>query len=387
MERIKIYAKTLEEEAKLQIEEMVSSKAYNDCIIRIMPDCHAGSGCTIGTVVELKDKVVPNTVGVDIGCGMLVYELGNIEVDLVKLDEVINKYIPSGFNIHEKQISNFDSIKKLKCFDIVDINMATRSIGTLGGGNHFIELNEDNDGNKYLVIHSGSRNLGVRVCKYYQNIATTKDIEKSRRIQEVISTLKEQGRERDIQKALKEINGKNTEKGLEYLESEYLANYLHDMKVCQRYASVNRENIGITILSKMNIEPISSFQTIHNYIDINSFILRKGAVSAEKGEKLIIPINMKDGSLICIGKGNEDWLNSAPHGAGRLMSRKKAKASISLNEFEKSMDGIYSTSICENTIDESPMAYKPMDEIIECITDTVDIVNIIKPLYNFKAKE
>lgn len=366
---------------------MSSCDAYKDCTIRIMPDCHAGSGCTIGTVIKLKDKIVPNTVGVDVGCGMFVAELGNVDVDLNKLDEIINTYVPSGFNIHERALTDLEELSMLHCKDAIDFDIANRSIGSLGGGNHFIELNVDESGDKYLVIHSGSRNLGVRICKYYQDIAIKRNDTKAIAVNEVISRLKSEGRERYIQKELQSLKVPSFNKDLAYLLGEDAKKYMGDMLIAQYYASVNRFYIADIILQKMDLEYISCFQTIHNYIELSSNILRKGAVSARKGEKLIIPINMRDGSLICIGKGNAGWLNSAPHGAGRLMSRKKAKQSITLDEFEKSMSGIYSSSICQNTIDESPMAYKSMDEIMECISDTVEVVNVIKPIYNFKAKD
>lgn len=386
-ERLKIYAKTIEKEALKQIQTMSESEAYKDCKIRIMPDCHAGTGCTIGTVIELKDKVVPNTVGVDIGCGMLVVPLLCKDIDLKELDEVINEYIPSGFAYHNEAIVEDNDLSGLLCKDNVDIDLAQKQIGTLGGGNHFIEVDEDEKGRKYLVIHSGSRHLGVSVCKYYQELAYKKMKSKSRDKSEIIKQLKEEGREKEIQSVLNSLKKQDIDKDLAYLEDKNLDDYLHDMNIVQRYASLNRLTIATIISSKMTLPYFQgeAFETIHNYISRDG-ILRKGAVSAEENEGLLIPINMKDGSLLCVGKGNEDWLMSAPHGAGRLMSRKKAIESISIDDFKKSMENVYSTSVCETTIDEAPMAYKSMDEIMDCIKDTVKIHKILKPIYNFKAK-
>ena len=384
---LKIYAKTIEAEATEQIYRMAKSEAYSGCQIRIMPDCHAGKGCTVGTVIKIKDKVVPNTVGVDIGCGMLVYNLGNIDIDLKMLDDVINNYVPYGFASHDKPVSNLPSLETLRCVKAIDLNNAFRQIGTLGGGNHFIEVNVDDDGNKYLVIHSGSRHLGVEVCKYYQDLAYKNLNEMGTIKRALIDKLKKEGREKDIETEWKKISKPSCSKELAYLEGSNLEDYLYDMSIVQIYASYNRKRIAYTILSKMGIHKVvDCFETIHNYVDIPNKIVRKGSVSATNGEMLIIPINMRDGSLICMGKGNEDWLCSAPHGAGRLLSRSKAKELLDMEDFKASMDGIYTTSICESTIDEAPMVYKPMEEIIECIQPTVDIVNVIKPIYNFKAK-
>ena len=386
MERIKVFAKTIEQEALDQIKAMGESVAYKDCDIRIMPDCHAGKGCTVGTVISIKDMVIPNTVGVDIGCGMLVCELGDIDIDLQRLDKVINEYIPSGFNSHKEEQSwfNFDYFH---CIDDIDVDKAMLQIGTLGGGNHFIEVNVDSNHNKYLVIHSGSRNLGKKVCEYYQNKAyescNVTDNKVAR--ESIIKFLKARGEEHKIQDALSKLIVNKIPKDLCYLWGKDLDNYLEDIYTTQEYASENRETIANIIRKKMGWKVKSMFETIHNYIDIESRILRKGAVSAKLGEKLIIPINMRDGSLICSGKGNIDWLYSAPHGAGRLMSRKKAKEILTMDEYNKQMCDVYSTSICEGTLDEAPMAYKPIDEIVECIQPTVAILEQIRPIYNFKA--
>ena len=388
MEKLKIFAKTVEEQALQQIVGMSESEAYQECTIRIMPDCHAGSGCTVGTVIRVGERVVPNTVGVDIGCGMLVAMFKDLTPDLQQLDEVVNTLVPSGFNIHETPVAEFEPLRRLHCVSAIDISQAQRAIGTLGGGNHFIEVNRDDEGNTYLVIHSGSRNLGLRVCKFYQEKAVKEMTDISLQVRELIARMKAEGREREISEALKGIQKLEVKKDLAYLTGESLAEYLHDMVIAQEYARLNRETMLDIICRAMGITPDSVFQTIHNYIELDGeeVILRKGAVSAKAGETLIIPMNMRDGSLICVGKGNADWLCSAPHGAGRLMSRTTAHASISLEQFEASMQGIYSTSVCAETIDESPMAYKPMQEIIECIHPTVEIRKIIKPIYNFKAK-
>lgn len=393
MKDVKIFGNIVEEEARQQIEKLANYEPYKDAKIRIMPDVHAGKGCTIGTTMTIKDAITPNLVGVDIGCGMYVVPLGKVDIDLEKFDKVVNEKIPSGFNIHETPQRIFMDLNMLRCREVVDFDMAQRSIGSLGGGNHFIELNEDEEGNKYLVIHSGSRNLGVRVCNYYQKIAEKNCQNSNVDRNKIIAELKSQGRESEIQDAIKALNPNIVNKDLAHLTGEDMQNYLHDMDICQRYAELNRETIAGLILTEFDYITCyatkTPFHTIHNYIEM-SFgrqpMLRKGAVSAYRGQRLIIPMNMRDGSLLCVGKGNTDWNCSAPHGAGRLMSRKKAKEAISMVEFEKSMSEVYSTSVCESTIDEAPQAYKPMQSIIDAIHDTVDIVKIIKPIYNFKAK-
>ena len=383
---LKIYAKTIEVEAQEQVYRMAKSEAYNDCKIRIMPDCHAGKGCTVGTVIKIKDRIVPNTVGVDIGCGMLVCALGDVDIDLAKLDKVINEKIPYGFASHERSVSKYEPLMLLKCGKTIDFDNAYRQIGSLGGGNHFIEVNVDDEGNKYLVIHSGSRHLGVEVCKYYQDLAYRNLNEVGAIKKALVERLKAEGREREIESELKKFQRLKCDKELTYLEGRDLDDYLHDMTIVQGYASINRKTMTDIILKSMGLRIIDEFETIHNYVDVKNKIVRKGAVKADYGETLIIPINMRDGSLICIGRGNEDWLCSAPHGAGRLLSRSKAKELLAIEDFKAAMDGIYTTSVCESTIDEAPMVYKPMEEIIECIQPTVDIVNIIKSIYNFKAK-
>ena len=393
---LKIFTNNIEDEALKQIELLLDQKPFEKCKVRIMPDVHAGKGCVIGFTADLGNKVIPNIVGVDIGCGMLCVELGNIDIDLEKFDKVVNDYIPAGRNIREVKLTDFEKIKDLYCLrDLKETNKFNKAIGTLGGGNHFIELNVDDENNKYLVIHTGSRNMGKQVADYYQNLAIelcSGKEEMWKRKAEIITTYKEQGRKQEIQKALKELekeykgNQPELPNELCYLTGEYREDYLHDMKICQEYASLNRKYIALEILNNYGIIAMNKFETIHNYICFDDNIVRKGAIRANKGERVIIPINMRDGSIIAIGKGNEDWNNSAPHGAGRIMSRMQAKKTFQLDEFVKSMEGIYTTSVVEETIDEAPFVYKSMQEIIDNTKDTIEIEKIIKPIYNFKAK-
>lgn len=382
---VKIFAETFEYDAYEQIKRIANYEAYKDSIIRIMPDSHAGKGCTVGTTMTITDKVTPNLVGVDIGCGMLAVELKDNYIDCEKLDSVIREKVPNGFNVHERQKSTFD-FDKLLCGKHVDLERALLSIGTLGGGNHFIEMDYSEKHNKYyLVIHSGSRKLGGDVCKYYQDLAFQGANEMGKVKSELINRLKAEGREKDIESEIKKLKKPSADKELAHLWGNNFSSYLNDMEIVQRFAVLNRKTIADIIIKGMGFREESRFETIHNYIDFNRMILRKGAVSAEKGQILLIPINMRDGSLICIGKGNENWNYSAPHGAGRLMSRSKAKELISMDEFADSMNGIYTTSVNESTIDEAPHAYKSMEEIKNAIVDTVDIIDTIKPIYNFKA--
>ena len=413
MRDLKIFTDNIEQEAIDQINTLLEQPAFTDCKVRIMPDVHAGAGCVIGFTADLGDKVIPNIVGVDIGCGMFTVELGRIDtgingktdsnianyvtdIDYEKLDNVIRTCIPSGRNVHEEINYIFPELKNLRCYNkLKNIDWLERSMGTLGGGNHFIEIDEGFEGRKYLVIHTGSRNLGKQVADYYQNLAVELMIGRDKLAYErdrLIAEYKDQGRSSEIQDAIKELRNtwrKKTNdipKELCYLTGKYRDDYIYDMKICQRFAKQNRLMIALKIMLSMGWYSIDLFETVHNYID-ESNMIRKGAISAKKGEKVLIPINMRDGSLLCVGKGNEDWNCSAPHGAGRIMSRSKARESISMESFRESMTGIYTTSVCESTIDESPMAYKPMDEIINNIKDTVDILDVLKPVYNFKASE
>lgn len=365
----KVFTDNLEDETVSQIVNLLNQEFIKDSSIRIMPDTHAGTGCTVGTTMTITDKVVPNLVGVDIGCGMETAVLKNKNIELQRLDKIIHKYIPAGFEIREKEHKYNEDInlEELYCRDFVNIKRAKLSLGTLGGGNHFIEVNKDEEGKLYLVVHTGSRNLGKQIAEFYQNEAY------------------EQLKSEHINKVNKDKL--SIDRNLAYIEGKPLENYLHDMNIAQNYAILNRKAILNIIAKEMKLNIEDSFTTIHNYIDVDYKILRKGAISAKLGERCIIPMNMRDGSLICIGKGNSDWNYSAPHGAGRLMSRRKAKESITLSEFKKSMTGVYSTTVNKSTIDESPFAYKPMDEIIKNMEDAVDILKVIKPIYNFKAAE
>lgn len=384
---VKIFAETFEYEAYEQIKRLANYEAYQNSIIRIMPDSHAGKGCTVGTTMTITDKVTPNLVGVDIGCGMLTIELKDKYIDCEKLDLIIRTKVPNGFNVHEKQKATFD-FESLICAKHVDLERALLSIGSLGGGNHFIEVDysEKND-RYYLVIHSGSRKLGGDVCKYYQDLAFQGANEMKKVREDLITRLKEEGRVQDIEREIKNLKKPIADKELAHLSGDNFRSYLNDMEIVQRFAMLNRKTMAAIIIKEMGFQEESRFETIHNYIDFKRMILRKGAVSAELGEKLLIPINMRDGSLICIGKGNEDWNYSAPHGAGRLMSRSKAKEMLSMDEFINSMNGIFTTSVSTSTIDEAPQAYKSIEEIRSAITDTVDIIDTIKPIYNFKASE
>ena len=385
----KVFTDNIENEAMAQILELCNQEFVKDSIIRIMPDTHAGAGCTIGTTMTVSDKIVPNLVGVDIGCGMETIKLKQKEIDFEKLDKIIYNYIPSGFDIRKKEhkyVENID-FDSLACKKHVDLERARLSVGTLGGGNHFIEVNKDRNGILCLVVHTGSRHLGKQVAEYYQELAYAELTDISRLKAEIVKKLKTEGREKEIQDEIQKISPAKINKQLAYVQGESYKNYLHDMKIIQLYAVYNRKAIVDEIINRMGFEIEEQFTTIHNYIDLDSMILRKGAISARKGEKVLIPINMRDGSLICIGKGNKDWNYSAPHGAGRLMSRRKAKQTITLEEFKKTMEGIYTTTVNKSTLDECALAYKPMDEIINNIQDTVEIVDIIIPLYNFKASE
>lgn len=384
---VKVFAETFEYEAYEQIKALANYEAYRDSVIRIMPDAHAGKGCTVGTTMTIKDKVTPNLVGVDIGCGMLTVELRDKQIDCAKLDAVIREKVPNGFNIHERPKSAF-RFDELRCAKHVDLERALHSIGSLGGGNHFIEVDYSEKEDKYyLVIHTGSRKLGGDVCKYYQDLAFQGMNEMKKVRNALIDKLKAEGREKDIQAEIKKLKKPSANKELAHLSGNDFLDYLHDMEMVQAFAVLNRKTIADIIIREMGFHEADRFETIHNYIDFTRLILRKGAVSAEFGERLLIPINMRDGSLICIGKGSPDWNYSAPHGAGRLMSRSRAKEMLSMEEFRNSMDGIYTTSVNESTIDEAPQAYKSMDEIKSAITDTVEVIDTIKPIYNFKASE
>lgn len=394
----KIFTDIIDEKAVEQIQTLCNQEFTKDAKIRIMPDAHAGVGCVIGFTANLGELVIPNIVGVDIGCGMLTVDLKDSQIDLEKLDQIIRKYIPSGTSVHSGRIMRFDKLQELYCYrELKDSKRIERSIGTLGGGNHFIEVDVDENNHSYLVIHTGSRNLGKQVAQYYQNLAYDLMAGKDDLLlkqEQLIVDYKKQGRKDELQEAIKELRKNFIAKEVQlpkelcYLSGKYRDQYLHDMAICQEYATLNRQMIAKIILKQLldrSLEEFDYFETIHNYIDHDENIMRKGAVSAKLNEKILIPINMRDGSLICLGKGNEEWNQSAPHGAGRLYSRQKAKELFSLNEFEDQMQGIYSTSINQHTLDECPMAYKSMDDIVNNIGETATIIQVIKPIYNFKA--
>lgn len=387
----KIFTDVVDEASIAQVLLLLNQEFVSESRIRLMPDVHAGAGCTVGTTMTISDKIVPNLVGVDIGCGMETIRIKERHIEWQKLDKLIYERIPSGFNVREKTHRYFDQInlEDLLCYKHINAGRAEKSLGTLGGGNHFIEADRDDDGNIYVVVHSGSRHLGLEVANFYQqegyrslNGSAQKDVDR------LVADLKMQGKERNIQKsvaALKNTKRTSIPKPLAYVSGELFERYIHDMKIVQAYAQLNRQAMMDEIVKGMKLHVAEQFTTIHNYIDTEAMILRKGAVSARSGEKLLIPINMRDGALICIGKGNDDWNQSAPHGAGRLMSRSAAKESFTVSEFKSQMKGVYTTSVNKDTLDECPMAYKGMDDIVSNIRDTVDVIRVIKPIYNFKA--
>ena len=385
------FAKVIEEEAVEQIRRMCDYAFTEGSRIRIMPDVHAGKGCTIGTTMTVRDKVVPNIVGVDIGCGMYTVDLGQVEIDMEQMDAAAH-CIPSGMNVWEGRKEHFDLLD-LRCYrGLKDAKRLERSLGTLGGGNHFIEIDQASDGRKYLVTHSGSRNLGKQVAEYYQRLAVDLNRGKEEyfaRRDALIAEYKAAGRRSEIQAALKALRWEEREatipEDLCFVYGQYLEDYLHDVEICQRFARRSRELMAEIILQRLGLEAVDAFHTIHNYIDTDERILRKGAIAAHAGEKVLIPINMRDGSVLAIGKGNPEWNFSAPHGAGRIMSRTEAKATLDLEEYRREMAGVYTTSVNEATIDEAPMAYKSLEDIIGVISDSVDVIEVLKPIYNFKA--
>lgn len=401
----KIFTDNVDDATRSQVKNLLDQPSVQNSVIRIMPDCHAGAGCVIGTTMTISDKVIPNLVGVDIGCGMLAVKLKEKRIDLPAFDSIIKQEVPAGFNIRSKLHLYYInvSVKELRCYGKPNCKVTEDnfmfSIGTLGGGNHFIELDKDEEGNIWLIIHSGSRHAGLCVAEYYQRRAyeennqagsiRKEEIKKQR--ESLILSLKLEGRQKEISKQLKMFEASLPKEEITvpyevaYCEGETFEDYINDMRIMQLYALTNRKAIAETILKYCKLHAVDYLHTIHNYIDMSNMILRKGSVSAKKGQKLLIPINMRDGSLLCIGKGNEDWNWSAPHGAGRIMSRTEAINTISMTDYRKSMRGIYSSCINKDTIDESAFAYKPIDEIIKNIEPTVEIVSRIKPIYNFKA--
>lgn len=387
------YAKVIEDEAIEQIRTMCDQEFTRGSRIRIMPDVHAGYGCTIGTTMTILDKAVPNVVGVDIGCGMYTIGLGKASLDLPALDEAAH-FVPSGMNVWEGRQERFD-LQRLRCYRALrDAKRLERSLGTLGGGNHFIEVDRAEDGSQYLVIHTGSRNLGKQVAEYYQNLAVELHQGKEEYFAKrdaLIAEYKAAGRRKEIQAALKELHWKHQDlllpKDLCYLYGSWFEDYLHDVEICQEFARRNRELIAEILIRRAGLNAADGFHTIHNYIDTEERILRKGAIAARQGERVLIPINMRDGSVLAVGKGNPEWNYSAPHGAGRLMSRGKARATLAMQDYRDAMAGVYTTSVNEATIDEAPMAYKSIEDILEVIEATVTIVDVMKPIYNFKASD
>jgi len=385
------YAKVIEDEAIEQIRRMCDYPLTEGSRIRIMPDVHAGKGCTIGTTMTITDKAVPNVVGVDIGCGMYTVNLGNVEIDLAQLDDAAH-FIPSGMNVWDGRQERFD-LTELRCYrSLKDAKRLERSLGTLGGGNHFIEVDTAAKGTKYLVIHSGSRNLGKQVAEYYQKLAIELNQGKEEyfvKRDALIAEYKATGRRTEIQQALKELHWSSHETSIPedlcFVYGQYLEDYLFDVEICQRFARRNREKMAEILLERSGLSAVSAFHTIHNYIDTQERILRKGAIAAHEGELVLIPINMRDGSVLAMGKGNPEWNYSAPHGAGRIMSRTAARASLDMDEYRREMAGIYTTSVNEQTIDEAPMAYKSLSDIIDVISESVDVIEVLKPIYNFKA--
>lgn len=387
------YAKVIEEEAIEQIRRMCDYEFTEGSKIRIMPDVHAGKGCTIGTTMTVTDKAVPNIVGVDIGCGMYTVNLGKGVIDFEKLDEAAH-FVPSGMNVWEGRQERFD-LAQLRCYrSLKDTRRLERSLGTLGGGNHFIEVDKSQDGTNYLVIHTGSRNLGKQTAEIYQQLAVDLNKGKETYLEQrnaIIAEYKAACRRSEIQEALEAISWNKREATIPedicYLYGTYFEDYLHDVEICQRFAGRNREKIAEVILNRTGLTGTEAFHTVHNYIDTDEMILRKGAIAAYEGKKVLIPINMKDGSILAVGRGNPEWNYSAPHGAGRIMSRKAAKERLSMDEYKAVMEGIYTTSVSEATLDEAPMAYKSLYDIIDVIKESVTVIDIMKPIYNFKASD
>ena len=393
-----VYADILDDKTKEQIKVLIDQDFMKDVKVRIMADCHAGAGCVIGTTLEIKNKIVPNLVGVDIGCGMLCVNLEKTQIDFEGLDNFIHNSIPAGMNVNKDITKSNVGLEDLKCINEINkITYLKKSLGSLGGGNHFIEIDVNSKGEYYLVIHTGSRNLGKQVAEIYQNKAIqyheNKLFNKKEAINKVITEYKKTGRQKEIQAEIQRISQMYIQlsmpKELCYLEGSDFNDYMYDMDMCQKFATENRIEIArrITNYLGLNIDELDKFETIHNYINMNDKILRKGSISAYDNEIVLIPMNMRDGCIIAKGKSNSDYNYSAPHGAGRVMSRGEAFRTLTVEDFKKSMDGIYTTTANETTLDESPFVYKPMESILNNIKDTVDVLEIIKPVYNFKSAE
>lgn len=384
----KVFVDTVDEGTVAQLTELCNQEFVAGLQIRVMPDTHVGMGCTIGTTMTIKDKIVPGHVGVDIGCGVYVAKLEDRHIDFNQLDRVIRANVPSGFDVRKQPHALLSKLRlhELRCKNhMKNMRRLELSLGSLGGGNHFIEVAVDEGGHCYLAIHTGSRNLGKQIAEYYQELAVRTLTRRAQEKEQLVARLRSEGREQEIEDALRAIGPAKVPKDMAYLQRQNLDDYLWDMQIAQEFADLNRQAIAAVICRGMNWTVAESFVSTHNYIDLQLGILRKGAVAANKGQKLIIPINMRDGSIIAVGKGNPDWNYSAPHGAGRLMSRSQAKRALTMDDYRKSMDGIFTTSVDESTLDEAPMAYKPMQQILDSIGDTVEIQHVIRPVYNFKA--
>lgn len=373
--RAVVYANQVDQASYAQVLQMCNLEELRGSRIRMMPDMHASEGCTVGTSMTIGDRANPSYVGDDIGCGMQVCILNERELDFARLDEAIWERIPFGPRVHPRGNPALKRLplEELNCFDSIRHTMAAQCLGTLGGGNHFIEVDRDLDGRLYLVIHSGSRRLGRDVARFYQNVAFF----------DANGISQEEVRKRKLRPT--DVKNSPVKRGQCFLSGESLELYLHDMRIAVEYARLSRQLMAEAIIQALNLEVTDSFVTVHNYIDTEHRILRKGAVSARKGERLIIPINMRDGSLICVGRGNEDWNCTAPHGSGRVSTRAEARESIQMEDYRRAMEGIYSTSVSESTLDESPMAYRPVEEILDTIDPTAEVVGIVTPVYNFKA--
>lgn len=388
-----VYTDTIDESAYKQILNLMNQKFAEGSNIAIMPDCHGGIACVIGLTMTITDKVVPNLVGVDCGCGVLVQKVDkSYHFDMGQVDKICHQDIPSGISHNTKKHKFADRVPMDDLLVPVNAEKLKLSIASCGGGNHYIEIDQDNDGNHYIVIHSGSRHLGVEVCNYYQKEAIKYHKNQRQARQDIIDQLKAQGRQAEIETVLSEYQANKCPIPDEfaYLEGELMQNYLHDMKIAQEFAWWNREAMLEVLTSNLGIKRhhlLDKFCSVHNYIDLEHMILRKGSISLQDGELAIIPMNMRDGALLVRGKGNPAWNYSGPHGAGRLMSRAKAKATLKMEDFKSAMKDVYTTCVGTGTIDESPMAYKPMDEIVRNIQDTATIIETIKPIYNFKAGE
>lgn len=394
----KNFAISYQPEVEEQIKGLSDSHVFDGETVRLMADCHPGKGCTVGSVITFKDKIIPNITGVDLGCRVSAFNIGNIDIDFDKLDSVIRNYIPSGHSIRNVEHDNLRlfEYEDLRCWDAIKENedRYRKSMGTLGGGNHFIAIEVSKGGDKYLMVHCGSRNLGLQVANYYQNLGIEACHDRIQEIYNRYECMITEKRKRGYYDAIQqliEIRKKEVDaepsNDLCYIEGEVMDDYLHDVHMMREWSYLNHKTIAEEICGQMGWDIKDKITSIHNYVDVDNRIIRKGAIAAYEGQYCLIPLNMAEGTLVCVGKGNEDYLCSAPHGAGRIMSRAQARKNVDMEEYEKSMEGVYSSCVCSSTIDESPQAYKASADIIDAIKDTVDIVDHLHPIYNFKAKE